>query len=173
MIADTADIIPCIKSIAVPITNLIVLHVFLTRYSIVGHSTPHMPSTIGANLLNKSTTKASDVSTTNVIISNTLDTTVPIASKINAPSESHHDFTSVNAPPMKSLMPVNILPTAVFISRTILLIPSTESKIMVVIDSLTPSDVSNSVAVIVSPLNASHIPDIVVLTLAIHSLTLW
>src|SRR5699024_7127929 len=173
IIAATPDIIPCIKSIVVLITNLIVLHVFLTRYSIVGHSTPHMPSTIGANLLNKSTTKASDVSTTNVMISNTLDTTVPIASKINAPSESHHDFTSVNAPTMKSLIPVNILPTAFFISRNIVLIPSTESKIIVIVSSLNPIDVNISVAVTLSPLNASNIPDMTVLTLSIHSFTLW
>src|SRR5699024_1396748 len=150
IIADTAEIIPCIKSIAVPMTNCIVLQVFLTRNSIVGHSTPHMPCTIGAKLLNNSTTSANDVSITNVIISNTLETTVPIASKISAPSASHHALTSVNAPTIKSLMPVNILPTAVFISLKMVLMPSTESKIIVIVPSLNPIDVSNSVAVILS-----------------------
>src|SRR5699024_10059332 len=148
-------------------------HTVSATYCIVGHSTPHIPSTIGANLLNKSTTKASDVSTTNVMISNTLETTVPIASKINAPSVSHQAFTSSKAPTIKSLMPVKILPTAVFMSRNIVLILSTESKIIVIVSSLKPIDVNISVAVTLSPLNASNIPDIVVLTLSIHSFTLW
>src|SRR5699024_9322145 len=95
IIADTAEIIPCIKSIAVPMTNSIVLQVFLTRHSMVGYSIAHMPGIIGAQLLNNSTTSANAVATVNVIISNTFDTPVPIASKINAPSVSHHDFTSV------------------------------------------------------------------------------
>src|SRR5699024_6957038 len=158
---------------ATPMTSLIFSHTVSTRYCIVGHSTPHIPSTIGANLLNKSTTNANAASMVNVITSNTLDTTVPIASKIIAPSVSHHVFTSVNAPTMKSLIPVNIFPTAVFISRNIVLMPSTESKIIVIVSSLNPIDVNISVAVTVSPLNASKIPDITVLTLSIHSLTLW
>src|SRR5699024_1453948 len=157
--------------IATPMTSLIFSHTVSATNWIVGHSTPHIPSTIGANLLNKSTTNANAASMVNVIISNTFDTTVPIASKIIDPSVCHQAFTSSKAPTIKSLMPVKILPTAVFMSRNIFLILSTESKIIVIVSSLKPTDVNISVAVTVSPLNTSNIPDIVVLTLSIHSLT--
>src|SRR5699024_11371563 len=102
IIAATPDIIPCIKSIATPMTSLIFSHTVSATNWIVGHSTPHIPSTIGANLLNKSTTNANAASMVNVIISNTFDTTVTIASKNIAPSVSHHVFTYVKDPTMKT-----------------------------------------------------------------------
>src|SRR5699024_9238416 len=171
MIADTADIIPCIKSIAVPITNLIVLHVFLTRYSIVGQSTPHIPCTIGANLLNKSLTNVSAKSTAILIPSKTFSTTVCIALKIIAPSESHQDLTPSNCLMKKSLTVDNAWLIASFITLNCSFIESIAPVIIPIWSSVSPDDSSMLIPPASSPLNIAKIASKAVTTLSLNSIT--
>ena len=94
--AEIPEMIPCIKSIAIPMTNLICSHVVDATACKVGHKTFQIPITIGAKVLNNSTTNFNAKSTANLIPSNTFFTTIPIASKIIAPSVSHHDLIFSN-----------------------------------------------------------------------------
>src|SRR5699024_1849178 len=170
IIADTADIIPCIKCIAVPMTNLIVLQVFLTRYSIFGQRTPHMPSTIGAKRSNKSLTNVSAKSTAILIPSNTFSTTVCIALKINAPSESHQLFISLNAPMKNSLTAPSAIPILSFTSSKAICILATAKNTLSIVSSLKPIDDNISAAPMWLLLNIAKIPSNAVTTLDLNSI---
>src|SRR5699024_489871 len=170
IIAATPEIIPCIKSIATPITSLIFSQTVSAMNCIVGQRTPHMPSTIGAKRSNKSLTNVSAKSTAILIPSNTFSTTVCIALKINAPSESHQLFISLNAPMKNSLTAPISIPILSFTSSKAICILATAKNILSIVSSLKPIDDNISAAPMWSPLNIAMTPSNAVTTLSLNSI---